>query len=66
MYLLTLADLSIDFSENGDFKDRWKNVAPFFKRKIRGRLPLHSDYQLQGTNIIGQFYLFRHDDLLVI
>ena len=49
----------------GDLKDRLKNVAPFFERKTWGRLSLHSDYQRQGTNIIGQFFLFRHVDLLI-
>jgi len=39
----------------GDLKDRLKNVAPIFERKIWGRLLLQSDYQRQDTNMMGQF-----------
>jgi hypothetical protein len=49
----------------GVLKARLKNVAPIFERNLWGRLSLHSDYQRQGTSIIGQFFLSKHVDLLI-
>jgi hypothetical protein len=63
--LLTLADVSIDFSDNGGLEGPLEERRTIFERKIWCRLSLHSDYQRQGTNIIGQFFLFRHVDLLI-
>jgi hypothetical protein len=49
-----------------DLKDHQENVEPFFERKIRGRLYLHSEINDRVTNIIGQFFLFSHVDPLII